>query len=298
MRWHLTGGPAFKGSSHETKIETLPSDHHLNLMETDQNTMKEVNPAASPTPLDDAAKTQIAQLAHRQRAANGVLMKAINFVGGQVEDTLRVLPVVARKEIDAAARKALRHSFDVAATSRNGVGRRVGSDRAHKIMGTVSGAIGGIGGLPTAIAEIPVATTLIFRAVHHVAIENGEVEGADETRAQCLAVFGAGGPDAEDDGVDTAFIGARLGLTGAAVNGLISKVAPRFATILSQKLASQAVPILGAAAGAGTNYAFVDYYVEMAHVHFGLRRLARTYDPDAVSDYFHIALAADHLPQT
>jgi hypothetical protein len=208
------------------------------------------------------------------------------------------LPPATRKEIDAVARYALRQSFEAAALSRGGVGRSIGSDRAHKILGTVSGAIGGFGGLPTAIAEIPVATTLIFRAVHHVAIQNGEIEGSDETRAQCLAVFGAGGPGTEDDGVNTAFIGARLGITGAAVNGLIAKVAPRFATILSQKLATQTVPILGAVAGAGTNYAFVDYYVEMAHVHFGLRRLVREFGEEQVTEHFHAVLAQATMPQT
>ena len=246
--------------------------------------------------LPETVRTEIAALAQRQKSANGLLMKAINFVGGQVEDGLRMLPKGARAEVDAVARQALQHSFDAAAKSRSGVGRSIGSDRAHKLIGTVSGAIGGFGGLPTAIAEIPVATTVIFRAVHHVAIENGEAEGSDETRAHCLAVFGAGGPGVEDDGVDTAFIGARLGITGAAVNGLIAKVAPKFATILSQKLATQTVPILGAAAGAGTNYAFVDYYVEMAHVHFGLRRLARTHGEDQVTDHFHAVLAARSLP--
>ncbi len=260
--------------------------------------MKEINPAAPPAPLTDAARREIAGLARRQKAANGLLMKAINYIGGQVEDGLRLLPNGARKEIDAAARAALRHSYDAAAKSRNGVGGKIGSDRAHRILGTVSGAIGGFGGLPTAIAEIPVATTLIFRAVHHVAVANGEDADSNETRAQCLAVFGAGGPGTEDDGVDTAFIGARLGITGAAVNGLIAKVAPRFATILSQKLATQTVPILGAAAGAGTNYAFVDYYVEMAHVHFGLRRLARIYGEDQVAEQFHKVLAGAELPQT
>ena len=80
------------------------------------------------------------------------------------------------------------------------------------------------------------------------------------------------------------------------MNGLISKVAPRFATILSQKLASQAVPILGAAAGAGTNYAFMQYYVEMAHVHFGLRKIARDYDDEAVASAFHVALVACKVP--
>ncbi|WP_090210441.1 EcsC family protein [Yoonia litorea] len=252
----------------------------------------------SVTDLSETAKAEIAALVRRQRAASGVLMRAINFVGGQVEDTLRLLPSSARKEIDAMARAALQQSYDVAAKTRGGLGQNIASDRAHKLLGTVSGAFGGIGGLPTAIAEIPVATTLIFRAVHHVAISYGEPADAEETRANCLAVFGAGGPGQDDDGVDTAFVSARLGITGAAVHGLIGKVAPRFAAVLSQKLASQAVPILGAAAGAGTNYAFVDYYVEMAHVHFGLRRLARTYGQEAVTEHFHKVLAEGQPPQT
>ena len=267
-------------------------------MDHDDNLLTEVNQSDPPAPLSQSAKDQIAQLAARQKRANGVLMSAINFVGGQVEDGLKLLPAGTRTQVDELARSALRQSFDVAHKSRQGMGRSVGSDRMHKIIGTVSGAFGGLGGLPTAIAELPVATTVIFRAVHHVAVEYGEDPDAEATRMECLAVFGAGGPGTDDDGVDTAFIGARLSISGAAVNGLISKVAPRFAAVLSQKLATQAVPILGAAAGAGTNYAFVDYYVAMAHVHFGLRKLARTYGDKAVTDHFHTVLAAGNLPQT
>ena len=44
--------------------------------------------------------------------------------------------------------------------------------------------------------------------------------------------------------------------------------------VLGQKLAAQSVPVLGAVAGAATNYAYTSYYQEMAHVHFRLRRLA------------------------
>jgi len=258
-------------------------------METPEPTLKEVNPANPSAPLDASAQAEITALALRQRKANGMLMSAINFVGGQVEDGLKLLPAGTREQVDELARTALRQSFDVAHKSRQGVGGRVGSDRMHKIIGTLSGALGGFGGLPTAIAELPVATTLIFRAVHHVAVEYGEDPDAETTRMECLAVFGAGGPGSADDGVDTAFIGARLSISGVAVNGLISRVAPKFAAVLSQKLASQAVPVLGAAAGAGTNYAFVDYYVAMAHVHFGLRKLSRTYGEEAVLDAFHAA---------
>jgi uncharacterized protein (DUF697 family) len=43
---------------------------------------------------------------------------------------------------------------------------------------------------------------------------------------------------------------------------------------MGQKLAAQAVPVLGAMAGAATNYAYTTYYQEMAYVHFGLRKLS------------------------
>lgn len=266
-------------------------------MNDSDDDLKLVNPVPAQRPLSPEAKQTISALAKRQNRGNGVLMKAINFVGGQVEDTLKMLPQGARGQIDTAARSALQQSYLLAARSREGRLSTVAqSDRMHKVMAILSGAVGGLGGLPTALAELPVATTMIFRAVQGVAAQYGEDPTSVETRMECLAVFGAGAPGPDDDGIDTAFFGSRLGLTGAAVHGLIGRVAPRFATILSQKLASQAVPVLGAAAGAGTNYAFTDYYVEMAHVHFGLRALAREYGDEPVAAAFHAALAADKLP--
>ena len=243
--------------------------------------------------LTEDACTQVAALVAGQRRANGVLMKAVNFVGGQVEDGLKMLPKGARSQIDLAARRALEASYDAASHTRKSYS---GSDRMHKVLSAVSGGLGGLGGLPTALLELPLATTVIFRAVQGVAAQYGEDPSSVETRLECLAVFGAGGPTDSDDGIDTAFFSARVGLTGAAVHGLLSKVAPRFATVLSQKLASQAVPVLGAAAGAGTNYAFTDYYVSMAHVHFGLRKLARTHGEVVVLDEFHRVLAASQIP--
>jgi len=257
----------------------------------DPDTLHEVNPDPAPTPLAPEAKAQIAALALRQHQATGILMQVVSFVGGQVEDGLKLLPEQHRARLDAAAVRALRASYDAAGRTQSGLGQKITSDRAHKALASVSGALGGVGGLPTALVELPVATTLIFRAVQQIATENGEDPSAPETRAQCLQVFGKGGPGDEDDGIDTSFIGARISISGAAINKLISKVAPKFATMLGQKLATQTVPILGAAAGAGTNYTFVSYYTEIAHVHFGLRRLARTYGNDAVADVFHEELA-------
>ena len=258
--------------------------------------MKVIDPDLTFDPFDDDAKENVANLARRQRKANGVIMQAVTFAGGQVEDGLKLLPKGTRTQIEGAARTALTRSFDAAHKTRSGLPGRVSGDRVHRIMGTISGALGGVGGLPTALAELPVATTIIFRAVQDVAEAHGEDPTSKATRIECLRVFGSGGPGDADDGIDTSFIGARLTITGAAVNGLISRIAPKFATVLGQKLATQAVPILGAVAGAGTNYAFVDYYVEMAHVHFGLRKLARAHGEDAVLEHFHKVLAEGRIP--
>ena len=267
-------------------------------MDSDDDDLRLVKAGTLPAPLTPELAARVAALAQRQHRASGVLLSAITFVGGQVEDTLRLLPAGARRQIDTAARAALQRSYELAARSRSGRMAGVAStDAMHKALATLSGALGGLGGLPTALAELPVATTVIFRAVQSVAEAHGEDPLSEETRLNCLAVFGAGAPGPDDDGIDTAFIGARLGLTGAALHGLIARVAPRFATVLSQKLATQAVPVLGAAAGAGTNYAFTDYYVEMAHVHFGLRAVIREHgDATVVEDAFHAALAACKLP--
>jgi hypothetical protein len=268
-----------------------------------QATLKHVNPDNPPPPLGEAEKDQIAALARRQQAAGGVLMKAVNMVGNSVEGSLKALPPSVRARIDQAAEAALRKSYEAAARTRGAEGRLgawadwVAGDRAHKALAAVSGAVGGVGGLATSLAELPVATTIIFRAVQGVAESHGEDPLSEETRVECLRVFGAGGAAVKgDEGLDTSFLAARLTITGPAVNRLVSRIAPRFGAVVGQKLAGQAVPILGAAAGAGTNWAFIGYYVEMAHVHFGLRRLARVHGEEQVADHFHRVLAEGTLP--
>ena len=97
---------------------------------------------------------------------------------------------------------------------------------------------------------------------------------SENVQFDCVHVFSAAGPLSDDDGADLGFLAARVTLTGKAMQSLIAKVAPRLAVVLGQKLAAQAVPVLGAVAGAATNYAYTSYYQDMAHIHFGLRKLA------------------------
>ena len=48
--------------------------------------------------------------------------------------------------------------------------------------------------------------------------------------------------------------------------------------VLSEKYVAQAIPIAGAAAGAALNYIFIDFYQQMARVHFALREVERHND--------------------
>ncbi|MEO9462504.1 MAG: EcsC family protein, partial [Marinomonas sp.] len=125
-----------------------------------------------------------------------------------------------------------------------------------------------------------VTTTILLRAIQDEAQRQGFDPQAENVQFDCVRVFAAAGPLAKDDGADLAFVSTRLALTGGAMQALIARVAPRLSIVLGQKLAAQAVPILGAVAGAATNYAYTSYYQEIAHVHFGLRRLAIDADLD------------------
>ncbi len=230
-----------------------------------------VVPTTLPVPAPDL-DARLDAIVRRYMGAQGILMQVVSFAGGQVEGAVARLPRKAQDQIDRAVRTALHRAYDAARATQ---GARPVGDRLHRTAAAALGIAGGLGRLPTALAELPVTTTAILRSIQEIAREYGEDLEHESARLECLRVLGSGGPLTEDDGTDFAFLGARLTLTGPALNRLIAQIAPRFAAVLGQKLATQTVPVLGAAAGAATNLAFARYYQDMAHVHFGLRRLAR-----------------------
>jgi uncharacterized protein (DUF697 family) len=63
----------------------------------------------------------------------------------------------------------------------------------------------------------------------------------------------------------------------SAIVRLLAQIGSRFGMVVSQKVAAQAVPILGAIGGAAVNAAFVDHFQTLARGHFTVRRLERIY---------------------
>ncbi|MFN3992793.1 MAG: EcsC family protein [Tabrizicola flagellatus] len=235
-------------------------------------------------PTSDLA-AEVAELARRYRRANGPVIRLVNRLGGAFEAQLSALPESVRSQIERVTAQALEASYGVAARTPD-LGPR------GPIAAVIaSGAAGGAGGLPTAVAELPVTVTLFLNAIRAEARAAGLDPNEDWVRAECLQVFSAGSLLKQDDGVNTSFIGSRLALTGSAVRNLIAAIAPKLAAVLGQKLAAQAIPVLGAVSGATLNAAYLAFYREVARVRFALLKLAEVHGTEAVEAEFRLAAA-------
>lgn len=244
-----------------------------------------------PVPVAEIPEAEIVRLVSRYRKAGGPVMHIVNLFGTRVESQIEKLPDSIKDRIERVVETALHRCYSFAGRTL-GEGDTLG-ESGHRSVALLTGAVGGFGGLPTAVAELPVTVTVIFRAIQKIAESYGYDPADPEVRLECLQVFGAGSPLHEDDGVNTSFLGARVTMTGPALNRVIAAVAPRLSLVLGEKLAAQTVPLLGSVAGAGVNYAFLSYYQEMAHVRFGLMKLAESHDRAVLLEAFRAVAAGE-----
>jgi len=251
-------------------------------------------PAMLPAIAAPDRSAELRGLAERLQRANGPVMGLLLKLGGSLEGRIDSLPEGVKRQVEAATERALSVAFGLAAQGDRApdLGRN-----APMAAAIVTGAAGGAGGIATSIAELPVSVTVILHAIRREARAAGFDPDDPAIKAECLRVFGAGSPLGADDGVNTSFFSARLTVTGPALNQLIRTVAPRLAAALGQKLAAQAVPVLGAIAGAGLNAAFLNWYREVAAVRFALLRLSEQHGVEQVMTQFAAVAKAKALPK-
>ncbi len=240
---------------------------------------------ATDTPEGDASAPDVTldadlrALVAVHRGASGPGMRLLSLLGDQAGSLADRIPGPVRGQLESTAARALELSYAGAKRTRGG---RLPdpADWLTTAMTSAMGAAGGVGGLPSAMAEIPVTTTVLMRAIQSIAAEHGFDPAQEDTRLDCLQVFAAAGPLTGDEGGEAGFLTLRLALAGPGMKAVIGRVAPIFAVTMGRKLAAQAVPILGAVAGAAVNWVYTSYYQDMARVHFGLRAIARDRDMD------------------
>ncbi|GMA75204.1 hypothetical protein GCM10025880_16210 [Methylorubrum aminovorans] len=130
----------------------------------------------------------------------------------------------------------------------------------------MTGAVGGVLGLATLAVELPVSTTIMLRSIAEIARQEGEDLSDPETALACVQVFALGGrAGAEASVADSGYFAVRAALAKtmseaaryAAHRSLLdagapplvrltAQIAARFGLVVSQKVAAQAVPVIGA----------------------------------------------------
>ena len=227
-------------------------------------------------------------LAFAYGRANGPFVKLVNRLGGSVEAQLNRLPASVRLELERAVTRALETAHGLAA-----LGARAPDlgPRGATFAAMATGAAGGAAGLAGSLVELPVTITVMLHAIRSEARAAGYDPDDPAVRLTCLEVFAAGSPLKSDDGVNTAFLSARLTLAGGTLQKALAVVVPRLAAVFGQKLAAQAVPVLGAMTGAALNAAFLSYYRELARIRFRLMRLAEVHGAEVVLREFAAAQA-------
>lgn len=223
---------------------------------------------------------------------NPSLAARLASAAGMPVEALRArLPAGLQGGVDGAVRTAL--SVAMTAALRSGPGMvplPMPSSWFHRGLAMASGAMGGAFGLPGTLMELPISTTILLRQIAAIAGQEGEDLASAEAPAECLKVFALGGTSPADDAAESGYFAVRLALAEAlkgavgrtVVPGFVAAVAARFVGPIGIKLSAQAAPILGAAAGAAVNLAFLEHFRTVAHGHFTLRRLERAYGAVAV----------------
>jgi len=252
----------------------------------------------------------------------GFAARAVNLLGRPLETALASLPGGISGRIQSITRKSIEKALDVALLSlgkRGGdprPGRRRSADRAHKLLTAVTGAAGGLFGLAGLAVELPISTTAMLRSIAAIARSEGEDLSSPEARLSCLQVLALGGTSASDDAAEAGYFAVRAmfsktiselaeALTGQAAARrtapalveFVSRLAARFGVSVSEKVAVEAVPVIGAAGGAAINVLFTGHFQRMAHGHFTVRRLERTYGEAAVREAYE-ALGPDRRALT
>jgi hypothetical protein len=261
------------------------------------------------SPEDAAALARaVDQLEHKSFAT-----RLANALGHEIERLERMVPANIANIVDRAGESAIRMAFNTALRTlkpRGSTDQRA----AHKAVATLSGTVGGAFGLAALPVELPFSIMVMLRSIAAIARRSGEDLSQPEAALACLQVFALGTGKENQLALESSYFSVRSVLAksvseaarfvvkrGLADEGapvivrLISQIATRFGVVVSQKVAAQAVPVIGAAGGAAVNYAFIDHFQSIAEGHFTVRRLERIYGPQIVRAEYDRLLAEKHM---
>ena len=230
-----------------------------------------------------------------------LVARLTDALGSPIEKGFELLPAKWSDIVNLAAKESLTKALEITVKTIGDKPKVPSSNKIHKTLVMLTGGAGGFFGLPALTVELPVSTMIILRSISDIARSEGENIKKIESKMSCLGVFALGGKSEKDNATESGYYAVRLILSrqipeviknitaksttegiAPAIARYISSIASRFAINISEKVAAQAVPILGAAGGALINMIFIDHFQDMARGHFIVRRLDRKYGSDVV----------------
>jgi EcsC family protein len=141
----------------------------------------------------------------------------------------------------------------------------------------------------------------MLRSIADIARSEGEDLSDPETALSCLEVFALGGRAQSDDASESGYFALRSLLAksiseaarhitnhGIIEQGapvlvrFLTQVAARFGIVVTEKVAAQSMPVIGALGGAAVNYIFIEHFQAVALGHFTVRRLERVYGKSVI----------------
>lgn len=231
----------------------------------------------------------------------GIVANMTNLFGFAIEKGFELLPKNWNVKVGEVTQAALSKAVHAAVFTMKELPGEEASNIWHKAAVALSGGVGGFFGLPALAVELPISTTIMLRSIADIARSEGESICDIESKIACIEVFALGGPNKSDDASESGYFVIRAALSksvakaaeyvaekGLAEEGapallrLIIQISERFSIQVSEKVAAQAIPAIGAAGGALINTLFIDHFQDMARGHFIVRRLERKYGKEAV----------------
>lgn len=183
-----------------------------------------------------------------------------NLVGKPVELIGYALPSFASKAIASATSKGLEAALKVALRTLPS-SSWTHSQMLHRVLATVSGAVGGTFGLVALPVELPASTVIMLRSIADIARGEGEDLSDPDTALACVEVFALGGRVGSTDASESGYFAVRSMLAKTVTEAaqfvaergvinegapillkFVSQVAARFGVVVTQKVAAQPFP--------------------------------------------------------
>jgi len=233
--------------------------------------------------------------------SESLAMRMSQIAGMPLDALVKRLPKGAgdqiSKVVNTSLRKATGWAFATTGTKKAPLLRE---DWIHKVGVLVSGAAGGTGGLASTVVELPFSTMIMLRSIGCIAEEEGLNMSDPKTRLGCVSVLAMGADPKKVDADEMGYWVTRKAMAGLVTQAaewtgkgtapqlaaFVVEIGKRFGVVITEKMAAQLAPIIGAFTGAALNHLFLDHYQKVAHAHFSIERLCLCYGEKLVKQAY------------